>query len=189
LNAISQNTIELERFIDSEEYDKGINYFNNNINTFKNDKYANYLLGELGLESEDWETAKKGYESAILLCNPNQNMNIHERINFNDNEIYWASNDGLGVIYYKLGDYKKSLIALEEANKWLSFASVKFNDEVKHLFNLACAYSLNNYFDKSVFTLKKTLELNPNYIYKIKNEQDFKSMKDYKPFIELLNGK
>jgi tetratricopeptide (TPR) repeat protein len=182
----AQSTSELENYNKSKDYFSGISYYNEHDSVFKNDRYANYLLGEMGLKSERWETARKGYETAIRLCSPTPNMNFHEQLYSDDNFIYWASYDGLGVVYYNLGDKQKSLSALEEADKWLQYVIVSSADRVSHFFNLACAYSINNKFEKAVVALKEVLILNPMYISKIRKEHDFNSMKDYQPFKDLL---
>ncbi len=153
-NINAQTTIELEEFNKAQDYTSGITYYNEQDIVFKNDKYANYLLGEMGIKSENWETAKRGYESAILLCSPMRNMNFHEQLYQNDNFIYWASYDGLGVVYYHLNDMEKSLIALEQANRWLGYVDISLIDKVSHYFNLACAYSINKKFDNAVSTLR-----------------------------------
>lgn len=185
LKSNAQSRTEVEEFFDTEEYTAGIAYVQKHYNAFKYDARANYLLGEMGLRKKDWEAARKGYERVLSITSPKFNGRIYDK----DAEIHWAAIDGLGVVYYVYGDYKKSLGFLETANKLLDKVSVHKLDEAKNYYNLACAYSLNNYPRKAISALEQAINKNPEYLNKAQYENDFESLKDYPTFIDLLDRK
>lgn len=188
LESYAQTTAEVIEYYESGDFTGGVDYIREHYKVFENDAYANYLLGEMGVKSKKWNEAMSGYQRALQLIHPDRKMDFHEKIYHNDNEIYWYANDGLGMVYYMLGDVKKSLEALQEANRWLDVVKLNPLDEAMHYYNLACAYSLNKKFDNAVAALHKAIQINPDYQHKAGSERDFASMENFKPFIKLLEG-
>ncbi|RYY65321.1 MAG: hypothetical protein EOO13_17375, partial [Chitinophagaceae bacterium] len=140
------------------------------------DVSLNYWLGELGLLSQQWETAQKGYERVLQLVTPRTcSIFAEKQKQYPLNEFYWKSADGMGVVYAKLGNVQKALAILIEASKWTEHTWMYESDKniTKHRYNLACAYALNGDTVLAAENLLFVLRRDHNYISKAAYDPDF----------------
>ncbi len=160
----------------------------------KTDMEMNYALGECAMRTGDWLTAKMGYLRVVVLRRPIRCDTISARTieGFQNrmscaeyNNPYWTSHDGLGVVYYKLGDTVTALRHFNEALKWCEHDPSSTTRAILY-YNLACIYSATRNLDKAFKYFKMAVYANSKYRQKAANDPDLTNLKKLDSFNLML---
>ncbi len=99
-----------------------------------------------------------------------------------DNSANYTILSNLGSHLNNLGQYEEALLYLNQ--------SIAINDEYYHPYYCkACIFSKTNRLEEAISMIKKVLELDPSEFELLKNETDFKNIRNSEAFKQIFNKK
>lgn len=130
------------------DYNNALSNFKKALNINNDSVYANMGIGCVYNDNGYYHKAIEYFNNAIRLIKDKGIEDEHKNL---QNAYY-----NLGLSYFLLGEYNKSIENFDEA--------LKLNEEDYETYNdKGNAYYKQGYFDKAIESYKKALSINPNF--------------------------